>query len=69
MGQTQPKGEVIVNNAAGTTNLTKKEKSFSDFELIGIVLITIVGLYILYQYMKNKFSKKVAQEVTRQAVV
>lgn len=69
MGQTQPKGEVIVNNAAGTTNLTKKEKSFSDFELIGVVLVTIIGLYIVYHYIKNKFSKRITQEVTRQAVV
>lgn len=66
MGQTQPKGEVIVNNAAGTTNLTN---NFSDLELIGIVLVIIISLYIAYHYMKTKFSKKVAQEITRQAVV
>lgn len=59
--------DIIVNNAANSNSNNNGTNIFSEFQIIGITLITGMILYILYQYLKNKFTKKVTQAIERQA--
>lgn len=60
--------DIIVNNAANS-NSNNDTSLYSELRIIGITLIAGMVLYILYNYLKNKFTQKVTQAIERQAPI
>lgn len=61
------KEDIVVTNAASSNTGNNNGNTLSEWQIIGITLIIGMTLYILYNYIKIKITKKLTEAVARQA--